>query len=315
MSYLKIPKKHLFLIAAISIISVAILALSLVYTFNDDFREEVDDIHNAIYSNIYINPKMNGIAEVERNIAYCNTSSNFQKFDVYTPKQSDTPSPVVVYIHGGGWSTGDKANPFVAEYGAEIVKNNMAFISINYRLAPKSVYPAQNQDVDCALAYITTHAGELNVDASKLALIGDSAGAELAAMAALTSPSKSIVRAVIDCYGPSDIWAQITGKPRADQWAINYIGSKTNESVAKQASPLYAKLAGAPPFLIMHGTNDKTVHYDQSSTFAAHLKAAGVDVTLVPVQKADHYFSAKSSPNITAIKAQMVIFLKQHFGL
>lgn len=308
----KLSKKRILVLSLGTFLVACAVTLILSYRFNNGFREEVDDIYNSVYSNVFIDPTMNSVADVKRNIPYCNTISNFQKLDVYTPKQSDTPRPVVVYIHGGGWSTGDKANPFVVDYGAEIVRNGMAFISINYRLAPKAVYPAQNQDVDCALAYISTHAHELNVDASKLALLGDSAGGELAAMAALTSPSKSAVRAVVNFYGPSDIWAQITRKPRPDQWAINYIGSATNETLAKQASPAYAKLEGAPPFLIMHGTNDKTVHYDQSSSFATKLTAAGVDVTLVPVQNANHYFSTKSQPTINQLETQMVAFLKQH---
>ena len=309
-----VTKKRLILLSLVVLVIVGAATAAVLYRVNDSFREEVDDIHSETYSNLFIDPTMNGMAEVKRNIPYCNTTSSFQKLDVYTPNKSETPRPVVVYIHGGGWSTGDKSNPFVVDYGAEIVKNNMAFISINYRLAPKEVYPAQNQDVDCALAYIITHANELHVDVSKLALIGDSAGSELAAMAALTSPSKSIIRAVIDCYGPADIWAQITRKPRADQWAINYIGSKTNESLAKKASPLYATLEGAPPFLIMHGTNDATVHYDQSLNFATKLTAAGVDVTLVPVKNANHYFSGKSQPTINQIEAQMIAFLKQHLS-
>lgn len=305
-------KKYTIALTLIALFVVSAASSTLLYRLNPAFREEVDDLHNATYSNLFIDPMMNGVAEVKHNVPYCNTASNFQKLDVYTPTQGETPRPVVVYIHGGGWSTGDKANPFVVDYGTEIVKNNLAFISINYRLAPKAVYPAQNQDVNCALAYIIAHARELNVDATKVALLGDSAGAELAAMAAPTSPSKSVVRAVIDCYGPSDIWAQITRKPRADHWAVNYIGSKTDESLAKKASPAYAVLKGAPPFLILHGTNDETVHYDQSSSFATELKGAGVDATLVPVQNADHYFSAKSQPTINQIEAQIVAFLKQH---
>ena len=307
----KINKKGLLIVAAGSL-SACLLGIVFLYGLNTSFQEEVDDGYNAIYSHLFIDPSMNGVAEVKRNVSYCNTTSTLQRLDVYTPKKSDAARPVVVYIHGGGWSSGDKANPFVTEYGAEIVRNDMAFISINYRLAPQDIYPAQNQDVDCALSYIVTHSSELNIDASKLAVIGDSAGGELASMAALTSPSKSVIRAVVDFYGPADIWAQINRTPRPDVWAINYIGSATDEATAKQASPAYVTLTGAPPFLIMHGTNDKTVHYDQSSNFAAQLKSAGADVTLVPVQNASHYFSAKSQPTIKQVEIQMISFLKQH---
>ena len=291
----------------------AIAATSLtLYTWNPSFRDAVDDIYSTGYYGVFVDPMMNGVADVRRNVAYCGTDSSFQELDVYTPKHQDRARPAVVYIHGGGWSTGDKANPFVASYGTDIVKHDFAFVSVNYRLAPQSIYPAQNQDVDCALAYIVAHADELRIDVTKIALIGDSAGGQLAAMAALTSPSKSHVRAVVSFYGPADVWVQITRKPRADKWAVNYIGSANNEIRARQASPLYANLAGAPPFLIVHGVNDQTVRYDQAVTFTAKLKAANVDVTLLPVQNANHYFSSKSRPDIGTVTTRVVDFLKQH---
>jgi len=307
----KFSKHHLLLLIAGSLVVIAVTLLSL-YKFNATFRDAVEDAYRASYYGTFVDPTMNGVADVKRNVEYCHSDDTFQKMDVYTPKHSDEAKPAVVYIHGGGWSSGDKANPFVVDYGAEIVRNNFAFISINYRLAPKSAYPTQNQDVDCALAYIVAHADELHINVSKLALIGDSAGGQLAAMAALTSPSKANVKAVIDFYGPADIWVQVTRKPRADKWAIDYVGGATNEKKAHQASPLYANLSGAPAFLIMHGTNDKTVNYDQSVKFAAKLKAANVDVTLVPVANANHYFSSTSKPTIDVIKADVVDFLQQH---
>lgn len=307
----KLPRHHTFLII-IAAVLLSVMAFLFVYRFNDQFQEFVDDAYYATYYTFSVDPTINTVADSNRNVAYCDTTSNFQKLDVYTPKRSDSPRPVVIYIHGGGWSTGDKSNPFVVEYGPEIVKNDLAFISINYRLAPRIVFPAQNEDVNCALSYIKTHAQELNVDASKIALLGDSAGGQLAAMAALTSPDRGRVRAVAEFYSPSDIWAQITRIPKPDQWAINYIGSTTDEATAQQASPLYQPLAGAPPFLLIHGTDDQTVHYDQSAYFAAKLKAAKVNVTLVSVQHANHYVGAKSSPTSKQVKTQTVEFFKQY---
>ena len=307
---LKLTKKQVIL-SRICAFLLVVTSIVFIYRFNDDFQELVDDTFYANYYTFFVDPSMAGVANIQRNVAYCNTTSNFQKLDVYTPKHDDVARPVVVYIHGGGWSTGDKSNPFVVDYGAEIVKSDLAFISINYRLAPRSVYPAQNQDVNCALTYIKLHAQQLHIDASRVALIGDSAGGQLAAMAALTSPDKALVHAVVEFYGPSDIWGQITRTPQADQWAINYVGSATNEALAREASPLYAQLGGAPAFLLLHGVNDKTVHYDESVKFAEKLRAAHVDVTLVPVQRADHYFSNASIPSINQIETQAVQFLKQ----
>ena len=89
-----------------------------------------------------------------------------------------------------------------------------------------------------------------------------------------------------------------------------YIGGR-NKQLAMKASPLNANLSGAPPFLLIHGTNDTVVPYNQSVAFESKLKAAGVDVTLQTVKHANHNFSAESRPNSTIISAQMVDFFEK----
>lgn len=310
MAYIKKRKKYLFY-TMISFVSLLIVGFAA-YLIYDPIKEEVDELYYSTYFNLFIDPTMKAVADKKANIAYCNSSSQQQKLDVYTPKNIENALPVVVYIHGGGWSGGNKATGFVADYGAEIVKRGLVFVSINYRLAPTYTYPAQNQDVDCALKYLTNHAVELHIDTKKVGLFGDSAGGQLAAMAALTSPYKSSIKAVVEFYGPSDVWQQVTRKPHADKWAINYIGSTTDEARARQASPLYANMADAPPFLLFHGTNDQTVHYDQSVNFTKKLKQAGVDATLVPVARANHDINSHSSPTRNEVEAQTVQFFKKH---
>ena len=293
-------------------VAVLVICGLFAYRLSQPFREEVDDLYYSTYANVVVDPVMTTIADRITNVAYCGTTNLQQMLDVYTPKQNESAQPTVIYIHGGGWSSGNKANSLVTDYGAEIVKGGLSFVSINYRLAPAYRYPAQNQDVNCAIRYLVQHAASLHINMDKVGLFGDSAGAELAAMTALTSPDKARIKAVVELYGPSDIWAQITRKPRADQWAINYIGNANNQALAQEASPLYANLAGAPPFLLFHGINDQTVHYDQSVNFSHMLQRAGVHVTLVPVTNANHSFGASSMPNRNAIESQTVQFFTTH---
>lgn len=299
----------------IGIMAVGVFVLviaAVAYSMNESFKEEVDEIYYSLFSKLLVDPQMNVVADKEQNIQYCNTSSRLQQLDVYTPKSVERAAPVIMYIHGGGWGGGDKINDIVTDYGAEIVKNNMALVSVNYRFAPASTYPAQSNDIECAITYLKAHASELHIDMTRMGMFGDSAGGQLASMAAFNSPNKQLIKAVVEFYGTSDMWAQITRKPRPDKEAIHYVGSATNETLAKAASPLYANHAGVPPFLLFHGLNDKTIHYDTTVKYAEKLKQDGVDVTLVGVQNANHHFSAKSNPDQNAIEAQVIVFLKKY---
>jgi len=306
--------KKQILPAVAAIFGLMVLVATVLYVFYPSFKEDVNGLYYSTYDNFVIDPSLTVVADKKANLSYCGNSDRMQKMDVYTPKNLDRAAPVVMYIHGGGWIGGDKSNPFVADYGAEIVKHGMAFISVNYRLAPQFTYPAQNEDIDCAISYLNVNAKTLNIDMTRLAIMGDSAGGQLASMSALTSPHKKQIKAVVDFYGPADVWAQVTRKPTPDKWAINYLGTANDETLARKASPMFANLAGAPPFLILHGMNDRTVYYAQSVNFEARLKAAGVDATLVGVKNAGHYFTTQSQPSLNDIEAQMIAFLNRHLS-
>lgn len=281
------------------------------------FRDEVDELYYAVYAKYFINPTLDNIATRYKNVAYCGTSNRYQKLDVYSPKQPGGPFPAVIYIHGGGWAVGDKVNNNVKLYGTDMVRSGLALVSINYRLAPASHFPIQNQDAACALSYIQHHASDYNIDPNNIGLWGDSAGGQLVAMTALDPKVKAThtVKAVVEFYGTSDLWAQIThkvnGVPKPDKRSIAYIGSATNKPLADKASPVNANLADAPPFLLFHGTNDQVVPFAQSVAFEKKLQAAGDEATLRSVQNANHNFTAASRPTSNNIKDEMIQFFKQ----
>ena len=290
---------------------MAILGIVLVlFVTDNEIREKVDDLYYSFYAARYINPTLDQMTNKHKNIAYCGTDSRYQKLDIYTPKHAGGPTPVVIYIHGGGWAVGDKTSTKLADFGTGIIRGRMALASVNYRLAPTNKYPTQNQDVACAVNYIKQHAGEYGINGSQIGLWGDSAGGQLAAMTALDPQFKGSIKAVAEFYGTADIWAQINRKPKPDRRAIAYIGSSTNRLLAEQASPAYADLTDAPPFLLFHGTDDQIVPYSQSVLFAQHLQAADVPVTLRTVEHANHNFSANSRPTAHDIKIEMATFFK-----
>ncbi len=233
--------------------------------------------------------------ETERheNIAYCQTSSKQQTLDYYQPKDSGAqPAPLVVYIHGGGWRWGSKQNAMINNYGDVFARRHIAVASLNYRLNPPHPYPDQNDDIACALTYLTAHASDLHFDANKVILMGESAGGELAAFAALHIPYKDYNYArpagVIDFYGVAD-FTKVLNSSRPDLNARRYLGPHYAQN-ATIASPLTYVTNQAPPFLLFHGTSDTVVPSDQSQLLHDRLVAHQVGARYIKVPNTAHAF-------------------------
>jgi acetyl esterase/lipase len=176
--------------------------------------------------------------------------------------------PCIIVVHGGSWSSGDskqlpELNSFLAAKGFNVA-------AINYRMAPKYQTPAPVEDIKQALAYLTKHAAELHIDTSKFVLLGRSAGAQIALLAAYTLHDKRI-KGVIDFYGPADmVWGySIPSNPLImDSRKVmeRYIGGSYKQVPAKYVacSPLEFAETGAIPTLIIHGNNDVLVSPEHS---------------------------------------------------
>jgi acetyl esterase/lipase len=176
--------------------------------------------------------------------------------------------PCVIMVHGGSWSSGDsqqlpELNSFLAAKGYQVA-------SINYRMAPKYQTPAPVDDIKQALAYLTKHADELNIDTNKFILLGRSAGAQIALLAAYTLHDKRI-KGVVDFYGPADmVWGySIPSNPLImDSRGVmdRYIGGSYKQVPAKYVacSPIEFADTGAIPTLIIHGENDVLVSREHS---------------------------------------------------
>jgi acetyl esterase/lipase len=261
-------------------------------------------------------PKMEEVASIRRDVPYCEGGPQ-QSMDIYLPKTPDTSilHPVVFYIHGGGWSVGDKKNDIVDYYGSSLVESGVAFVSINYRLAPKYRYPVQNEDVSCAIATLAKMAPDLQVDTTKTMLFGDSAGGLLASMYALTDTSRAVkVRGVVSFYGTTDLVYQMNRKKLKVNNALNYLG-KANDAMARKASPLHQKITSAPPFLFFHGDKDTTVSIQQAEKLYGKIRAVQPDTHFVVVNGAGHGFSEKSSPSMFEVREEMLMFILTHLAL
>lgn len=224
-----------------------------------------------------------------------------QTLDLYRPTHSaDQLTPLVVYIHGGGWRHGDKTDPIVRYYGPNLVHAGFAFAAINYRLSPQYIYPNQNDDVACALTYLQTNAAKYHLDPQRIVLFGDSAGGELAAYAAVSPRYQDAVwrrsvRGVIDFYGVSDFTTLIDGS-HLDRSARTYLGPNYRQ-LAATASPIGTARISPPPFLLIHGINDQVVPLAQSQSLEKFLRDQGGQATLVSVRGAGHGFGLQGSPS------------------
>lgn len=255
------------------------------------------------------------VATTIRNIPYCSSRNDSEmQYDLYLPQRTRSRSlPLVVFIHGGGWVSGDKRNGLVDYYGSDFINNNIAVASINYRLAPRSRYQTQNSDVACALRDISHRAPELGIDPSRIGLLGDSAGGLLAAMYALhQTEAAPEVRTVVEFYGTSDLSAQLTRFPQYDRDAVAYLGTQSM-TVAMAASPLYQPIPkDVPPFLLLHGDKDTIVHPQQTEQFYEKLSAVNKQTQYVVVRGAGHYFTHNNTPTNLQIRTMVTLWFKKY---
>lgn len=229
--------------------------------------------------------------------------------DAWFPKTaavSGEALPTVVWVHGGGWVSGDKSE--VANYLKIIAGRGYTVIGINYSLAPGAKYPTPVRQANEALAYVAANAAQLHADPSRIVLAGDSAGAHIAAqLAAITTnpayasevgitPSiqaSSLVGMVLNCgpYVPS----MIRDSGGLGGWFVKtvawaYIGTKDFDApVMKEVDLVRNTTAAFPSTWISGGNNDPLT--EQGEAFAKHLTGLGVDVTPL-------FFAADHEPEL-----------------
>lgn len=211
--------------------------------------------------------------------------------------------PCVLVIHGGSWSGGDSRQ--LPELNWALARKGYVVASIDYRLVPRYRYPAPLEDVAAALTYLRTHAAELGIDTKRFVLLGRSAGAQIALMAAYGLPTGkdteghtapgSGIRGVIDFYGPADmVWGySAPASPLVmDSRKVmeDYLGGAYSQvpDNYRLSSPLEALAPHSPPTLIIHGRNDVLVAYEHSTRLDAKLRDYGIPHFFLSIPWATH---------------------------
>lgn len=245
--------------------------------------------------------------------------------DLYFPTiQIDRSGyPIAVYVHGGGWTSGDKTENLV-KYKDALLERGIAVAAINYRLAGTAKFPAMIEDVKCAIRSLRANSATYAIDPDRIAAFGGSAGGHLVSLLGTAdatagwdvgeySDTSSAVRAVVDMYGPTDLTVEFSGNPTL----AGRVFAVTDYTDMAFASPVHYVSPEDPAFLIMHGVDDTLVPFSQSQEFYRALVAAGVDVTLVPVTGAGHTFAptvrgVAPDPNVNEIVDIMADWLADH---
>jgi acetyl esterase/lipase len=209
-----------------------------------------------------------------------------QRLDLYVPRGRG-PFPVIVHVHGGGWRTGDKADPRALIGISTLIRKGYAVSSINYRLSTEAKFPAQIHDVKASVRWLRAHAAHYNLDADRIGALGESAGGHLVSLLGTANDIPELegrelgypefssrVQAVVDLFGPVDFLP--AGKLSGDalsRMETELLGTPLwkRPDLVKQANPTTYITSDDPPFLIMHGTRDQLVPPQQSRDFHAAL--------------------------------------------
>ncbi len=223
-------------------------------------------------------------------IAY-DTKSPAQALDLYLPEPAEAagPRPAIVFVHGGGWRSGDKGDGLWREGPASYAAEGYVTISVNYRLTGEAPFPAQIHDVKCAVRWLRANAEKYQVDPDRIGAFGNSAGAHLVSLLALVRPEdglegdgpygdySSAVQAVVSSATPTDFeyWPLDWDSVSAVSGLLGEPLAEASVELKRRASPTAYVRADAPPLLFVHGTADRTVPPSQTDRLVLGLRKAG----------------------------------------
>lgn len=244
--------------------------------------------------------------ETTRNIRYAQGAGRRHLLDVYRPRGGVQGAPVLLQIHGGGWTIGNKqtqALPLMVHMAAR----GWVCVAANYRLSPKATFPDHLVDLKLALRWIREHIAEYGGDPEFVAVTGGSAGGHLTAMMALTAGDPEFqpgfehadmrVQAAVPFYGVYD-FTNGSGRGRGDDGMGGFVERivmkkkvKSDPEAFRRASPIHHLGPDAPPFMVVHGTNDSLAPFEEARDFVERLvEVSHSPVVFIPLPGAQHAF-------------------------
>ena len=231
-------------------------------------------------------PEIPGNIEEIKNIEYKNINGKSLQLDIYRPRNLEKPAPLLVFIHGGGWKGGLRSDYLV--YLVAFAAKGYVTATVSYRLLDDGPFPACAEDITDAVHWLSGNGATYGYDPDRIALIGGSAGAHLALLAAYgwqkhdpgsdTSYFREIknpVKAVVEIYGPVDLTTEYarTHPLVTGFLAVSY---ETAPEIYRDASPIFYLDKNDPPTMILHGSSDELVPVSQAYQLKVKLDSNSV---------------------------------------
>jgi len=258
---------------------------------------------------------MTAAAESHKNVEFSRAGGASLRLDAYIP-DTGGPFPAVIIVHGGGWVRGDRRND-VAPLFKPLADAGIAWFSIDYRLVVDPLrFGIAVEDVEAAIRFVKEHADEYHIDADRIALVGESAGGQLAAMAALNGSPGTSVRAVVAIYAPTNLVALAKDSELIPDAIRGQLQGTPFEGLLlarlAQLSPIGKVRRGMPPFLLIHGTADPFVPFEQSRAMCDRMLGVGAECEVFPVPGGGHGIRRwESLPSMSGpYKSEMIRWLR-----
>ena len=224
-----------------------------------------------------------------------------QTMDVYLPNNRSNQTKTIIFVHGGFWIGGDKAE--LTNFAKQFRDKGYTAISINYRLANTAEnhsHPAQVNDLGDAIAFIRDHSDEWQTSGDALALVGASAGGHIALLYTYAYDTGNHIKTVISLAGPTNLTNMQNASPQQAQVVRWFLGADagTPPNVFQQASPISHVSAATKATLLLHGKLDVIVPYQQSVELKARLDQFGVKNKLVTYDNLGHEADLNAVPGL-----------------
>ena len=239
--------------------------------------------------------------------------------DTFLPPKEEKNRPAILVVHGGGWLEGDKTQ--LRGYGILLSRLGFVCMCNSYRLSSEAIWPAQLQDVNCAIRYLRANADQLGVDPERIGITGNSAGGHLSLMAAAKGFGEefegeggnnhvtSEVKAVCAIYPPTTIKNLAHVDPLENAF-LKLMGKDTKQPEYDKASPLNYVTDDFPPTMLIHGSSDSVVKLEESTVFYQALIAAKIPAELHIFSEEEHAFDGAAPYGRAVADLQGLFFTK-----
>ncbi len=238
-----------------------------------------------------------------KTLTFNTISGKSLSLDLYSNSDKSRLKTCIISVHGGAWASGD--NKMFVAFNKDIASKGYVVADVSYRLAPESIFPAQEQDILTAIDFLKAHSSEYQIDTNNIFLLGRSAGGQIAAVTAFHL-TKLKIKGLICFYTPLDmVWGySLPGNPLildSRKVLVDYLGGTLEQAKESfiASSPVHQVTGNAPPILMIHGESDEMVAYGHNLRLIDRIKDKNIPYYLLSLPYAthgcDYFFNSQSA--------------------